>query len=61
MIRSGQAKGEIWPSVNPEELAIFVISLLEGGASSVQNSNDRKMLLWWLKSIWKPTSKARCG
>jgi TetR/AcrR family transcriptional repressor of nem operon len=44
--RTGQAKGEIRPSVNPEELAILIISLLEGAfvSSRLQRSRDALLL-----------------
>jgi TetR/AcrR family transcriptional repressor of nem operon len=44
--RAGQAKGEIHPSVNPEELAILVISLLEGAfvTSKLQRSRSALFL-----------------
>jgi len=46
LIRAGQAKGEIRPTVNPEELAIFMISLLEGAFVSckLQRSQDALLL-----------------
>lgn len=42
IIRTGQAKGEIRSSVHPEELAILLISLLEGAyiSSKLQKSRD---------------------
>jgi TetR/AcrR family transcriptional regulator, transcriptional repressor for nem operon len=44
--RAGQAKGEIRPSVNPDELAILIISLLEGAfvSSKLQRSRDALLL-----------------
>jgi TetR/AcrR family transcriptional repressor of nem operon len=44
--RAGQAKGEIRPSVNPEELAILMISLLEGAfvSSKLQRSQSALIL-----------------
>jgi TetR/AcrR family transcriptional repressor of nem operon len=43
--RAGQAKGEIEPSVNPEELAILVISLLEGAFVTSKLQRSRRALL----------------
>ncbi len=43
--RAGQAKGEILPSVNPEQLAILVISLLEGAFVSSRLQRSREALL----------------
>ena len=43
--RAGQAKGEIEPSVNPEELAILVISLLEGAFVTSKLQRSRSALL----------------
>jgi TetR/AcrR family transcriptional regulator, transcriptional repressor for nem operon len=55
--RTGQAKGEIRASVNPEQLAILVISLLEGAfvSSRLQRSREalllaQKHLETWLES-----------
>jgi TetR/AcrR family transcriptional repressor of nem operon len=44
--RAGQAKSEIRPSVNPEELAILMISLLEGAfvSSKLQRSQSALLL-----------------
>ena len=44
--RAGQSKGEIRPSVNPEKLAILIISLLEGAfvSSRLQRSRDALLL-----------------
>jgi TetR/AcrR family transcriptional regulator, transcriptional repressor for nem operon len=44
--RAGQAKGEIRPSVNPEQLATLIISLLEGAfvSSRLQRSADALLL-----------------
>ena len=44
--RAGQARGEIHPSVDPEELAVLVISLLEGAfvSSRLQRSADALLL-----------------
>ena len=44
--RAGQAKGEIRPSVNPEQLATLIISLLEGAfvSSRLQRSRDALLL-----------------
>jgi TetR/AcrR family transcriptional regulator, transcriptional repressor for nem operon len=57
IIRTGQAKGEIRPSVDPEQLATFVISLLEGAfvSSRLQRSREalllaQKHLETWLES-----------
>jgi TetR/AcrR family transcriptional regulator, transcriptional repressor for nem operon len=46
LVRGGRAKGEIRPSVNPEELAILMISLLEGAfvSSKLQRSRDALIL-----------------
>lgn len=43
--RAGQAKGEIRPSVNPEELAIVTISLLEGAFVSSKLQRSRSALI----------------
>jgi TetR/AcrR family transcriptional repressor of nem operon len=43
--RAGQAKGEIRPSVNPEELAILMISLLEGAFVSSKLQRSRSALI----------------
>ena len=43
--RAGQAKGEIRPSVNPEELAILMISLLEGAFVTSKLQRSRSALL----------------
>ena len=45
IVRAGQAKGEIEPSVNPEELAILVISLLEGAFVTSKLQRSRSALL----------------
>src|ERR1700677_587324 len=44
--RAGQSKGEIRRSVNPEKLAILIISLLEGAfvSSRLQRSRDALLL-----------------
>jgi TetR/AcrR family transcriptional regulator, transcriptional repressor for nem operon len=44
--RAGQAKGEIRSTLNPEELAILIISLLEGAfvSSRLQRSRDALVL-----------------
>jgi TetR/AcrR family transcriptional repressor of nem operon len=44
--RAGQAKREIRPSVNPEQLATLIISLLEGAfvSSRLQRSRDALLL-----------------
>jgi TetR/AcrR family transcriptional regulator, transcriptional repressor for nem operon len=44
--RAGQAKGEIRPPVNPEQLATLIISLLEGAfvSSRLQRSRDALLL-----------------
>ena len=46
IIRAGQAKGEIRSTLNPEELAILIISLLEGAfvSSRLQRSRDALVL-----------------
>jgi TetR/AcrR family transcriptional repressor of nem operon len=43
--RAGQAKDEIRPSVNPEELAILMISLLEGAFVSSKLQRSRSALI----------------
>jgi TetR/AcrR family transcriptional regulator, transcriptional repressor for nem operon len=43
--RAGQAKGEIRPAVNPEELAILMISLLEGAFVSSKLQRSRSALI----------------
>jgi TetR/AcrR family transcriptional repressor of nem operon len=62
--RAGQAKGEIRPTVNPEELAIFMISLLEGAFVSckLQRSQDALLLAQkHLESLSrKPGASDRC-
>ena len=43
--RAGQARGEIHPSVDPEELAVLVISLLEGAFVTSKLQRSRSALL----------------
>ncbi len=44
IIRTGQAKGEIRSSVHPEELAVLLISLLEGAYISSKLQKSRNIL-----------------
>jgi TetR/AcrR family transcriptional regulator, transcriptional repressor for nem operon len=46
LTRAGQAKAEIQPSVKPEELAVFIISLLEGAfvCCKLQRSSNALVL-----------------
>lgn len=45
IVRAGQAKSEIRPSVNPEELSILMISLLEGAFVTSKLQRSRSALL----------------
>jgi len=68
LLRKGQSQGTVRRDLNPDEIASFLIAMVEGYVSLAKNAQDAKVwevgirnIVGWLRSLRAPRQSRRAG
>src|SRR5271168_4865572 len=68
LLRRGQSEGTVRRDLNPEEIASFLVAMVEGYASLAKNAQDAKVwevgirnIVGWLRSLRAPRQSPKGG